>query len=63
MPDTVADDDDDAPTDPSVLLRWEQVLFAIRRDLGHDNGGLRPGDLLRVYIHDADEYVQPTLKA
>ena len=32
------------------------MLFAIRADLGHDNTGLAPGDLLRVYVNDADTF-------
>ncbi|HEX4805453.1 MAG TPA: hypothetical protein VFU94_06100 [Conexibacter sp.] len=42
--------------DAGTLLQWEGVLFAIRADLGHDNGALKPGDLLRIYVTDADEY-------
>jgi hypothetical protein len=42
--------------DPGTLLQWEGVLFAIRADLGHDNAALKPGDLLRIYVTDADEY-------
>jgi hypothetical protein len=57
------EDADDELRDPSILLRWEHVLLAIRKDLGHDNKGLMPGDLLRVYIADSDEYVQPWLAA
>lgn len=56
-------DDDDGPTDPTVLLRWERVLLAIPRDLGHDNRSLNPGDLLRIYVNDADEHIQPWLAA
>ncbi len=41
--------------DAGNLLRWEQVLFAIRADLGHDDSKLKPGDLLRIYINDIDE--------
>jgi hypothetical protein len=45
--------DDD--TDPSALLTYEQVLFAVRADPGHDNSGLGAGDLLRLYVNDIDE--------
>jgi hypothetical protein len=40
----------DSPVDgdPAAMLRFERVLFAIRADLGHDNSGLQPGDLLRT---------------
>jgi hypothetical protein len=50
------DPEDTEEGDPSTLLRWEQVLFAIRRDLGHSNDGLNPGDLLRIYVPDFDEF-------
>jgi len=49
--------------DPSLLLRWEKVLLAIRKDLGHSNSDLEPGDLLRIYIYDVDKYVRPWLAA
>jgi hypothetical protein len=45
-----ADDKDLRP-----LLIWEQVLFAIRADLGHNNTGLHRRDLLRLYVNDMDE--------
>jgi len=41
---------------PELLLQFEQVLLAIRKDLGHNNDGLMPGDLIRVYVPDADEH-------
>jgi hypothetical protein len=54
---SIPDDEEERDeSDPSLLLRWERVLFAIRRDLGHNNEGLSPGDLLRVYVPDFDEY-------
>ena len=27
----------------------------MREDLGHDNSGLKTGDLLRIYVNDIDE--------
>jgi hypothetical protein len=44
----------EGPPDPGVLLRFERVLLAIRKDLGHDDEGLQPGDLLRIYVRDID---------
>ena len=41
--------------DPTLLLLWENVMFTLRDDLGHPRGNLTQGDLLRIYIHDADE--------
>jgi hypothetical protein len=51
----------DDGSNPVLLLMWEQVLFAIRNDLGDNSEGLRAGDLLRVHVHDSDEHVQPWL--
>ncbi len=42
-------------TDPTYLLTYEQLLFLMRKDLGHDDSTLLPGDLLRVYVNDFDE--------
>lgn len=42
-------------TDPTYLLTYEQLLFLMRKDLGHDDSTLVPGDLLRVYVNDFDE--------
>jgi hypothetical protein len=43
--------------DPLNLIRWEQVLRAIRADLGHDDSKLQPGDLLTLYITDVDDLI------
>jgi hypothetical protein len=40
---------------PALLLAYERLLVAVRADLGHDNAGLEPGDLLRVYVNDIDD--------
>jgi hypothetical protein len=42
-------------TDPTYLLAYEQLLFLIRHDLGHDDSTLVPGDLLSVYVNDFNE--------
>jgi hypothetical protein len=47
--------------DARSLLLWEQVLFAIRKDLGHDDRELNAGDLLRIYVSGVDHAVQLTL--
>jgi hypothetical protein len=41
--------------DPSAMFAFERVLLSVRADLGRDNSGLAPGDLLRIYINDFDE--------
>jgi hypothetical protein len=50
-----------APADGSVdvVLDWEQVLYAIRRDLGHRNEGLISRDLLRLFLNDVDSDDDP----
>ncbi len=43
-----------------ALLEFENLLFAIRKDLGHKNKGLQQGDIMRVFINseDVDPYIQ-----
>jgi hypothetical protein len=39
----------------SVPIRaQENLLRAIREDLGHDNSSLQPGELLRLYLNEED---------
>lgn len=40
------------------IIRLESVLRAIRRDLGHRNWGLKPGDVLGTYINDVDDVLR-----
>jgi hypothetical protein len=40
------------------LLKFEQVLLAIRRDLGHKNQGIEVGDLLGLWVNDIDKFVK-----
>jgi hypothetical protein len=44
---------------PPIMFAFEGLLYAIRRDLGHPNKGLGRGDLLRVFINDLDDFVEP----
>jgi hypothetical protein len=46
------------PDGLGLLLSYEQVLRAIRADLGHDDSELAPGDLLRVYVNELDEALE-----
>jgi hypothetical protein len=41
-------------SDPAVLFDAEELLLAMRKDLGHNDSGLDRGDLLRVFITDLD---------
>jgi hypothetical protein len=54
------------PSDESIDGAWrlaemmhsyENVIYAIRKDLGHKNEGLKKGDLLRLFINDYDEFL------
>jgi len=36
------------------ILLIEEMLYAIRRDLGHKNSGLTQGDVLALFINDVD---------
>lgn len=47
------------PTGLGPMLAFEKVLLAIRKDLGHLNRGLQPGDLLRFFINDVDKLMGP----
>lgn len=39
------------------LFAYEDLLFAIREDLGNDRKTLHRGDLLRVFVNDIDEFL------
>lgn len=39
-----------------VMFLYEDLIKAIRRDLGHKNKGLERGDLLALFITDIDRY-------
>lgn len=41
----------------AAIFAWEDLLRAIRRDLGHNDADLQRGELLRVFITDIDEHV------
>lgn len=47
----------EAGRDSVAVFAWEDLLRAIRRDLGHDDSELNRGDLLRVFI-DSNELDQ-----
>jgi hypothetical protein len=41
----------------TALFRYESLLLAIRRDLGHKNSGFKPGTLLGLWINDIDKFL------
>lgn len=40
-----------------ILFEVENLLLAIRKDLGHSNKGLTKGKLLGVFVNDIDKYI------
>jgi hypothetical protein len=46
----------------ALVFAWEELLRAIRCDLGHDDSGLPRGELLRVFMDDLDQFL-PELEA
>lgn len=44
------------------LLNFEEVLLAIRSDLGHKNQGIETGDLLGLWVNDIDEFMKANPK-
>ncbi|EIU6780259.1 hypothetical protein L5155_004554 [Vibrio parahaemolyticus] len=46
-------------TDPKVVMASvEDLLLAIRKDLGHNHPNFKRGQLLRLYINDIEEYIK-----
>jgi hypothetical protein len=41
----------------SAMLQYEELIFAIRRDLGHKNKTLVSGDILALFVNDIDQYL------
>ena len=39
----------------ALLYNFEQVLFEIRKDIGHSNQNLKAGDLLTLFINDLQQ--------
>jgi hypothetical protein len=44
----------------ALVFAWEELLRAMRRDLGHDDSGLPRGELLRVFMDDFDQFLPET---
>jgi hypothetical protein len=42
--------------DVGAVMAWENLLRAIRKDLGHRDSNLPRGELLRLFITDYDEH-------
>lgn len=50
-------DDADPRNLAKMMHGYENIIYAIRRDLGHKNNGLAKGDLLRLFINDYDDFI------
>lgn len=46
-----------------TLITYEDLIYAIRLDLGHSNRGLRRGDVLRLFVNDIDSALAGTGQA
>lgn len=40
-----------------ILFVVEDLMFAIRKDLGHEAKKLKRGDILRLYVNDIDQHL------
>jgi hypothetical protein len=38
-----------------LIIQFEQLLFSIRRDLGHKNNKLKKGTILGLFINDLEK--------
>ena len=45
------------PNPKELLLAMEKVLIQLRKDMGQD-GGIRQGDLLKLFINDIDDWLK-----
>ena len=41
-----------------MLFAYEDLLYAVRRDLGHGNRGLKRGDILALFVNDIEEHLK-----
>lgn len=39
----------------TTMFEFEQILFALRRDLGYSNKGLQKGDLLHLFLKEVEQ--------
>ncbi len=45
------------------ILDFEELLFAIRKDLGYSNEGLKRGDLLRTFLTGVDAALEREIRS
>jgi hypothetical protein len=41
----------------ALVFEMEKLFFAIRKDMGHKNAGLRRGDILRIFTPDIEQHL------
>lgn len=41
-----------------LVYAMEDLILAMRKDLGHSNKGLNRGDILRLFVNDIDNYLK-----
>ncbi len=44
-----------SPNSPYILFKVDDMLRAIRQDLGHSNRGIHSGDLIKLFLSDPDK--------
>ncbi len=51
----VSQDQINNPSDNLFIL--EEIIFEIRKDMGHNKRGLKQGDILSFFINDVSDYL------
>jgi hypothetical protein len=46
------------PDAVAMMVKFEDLLYAIRADYGHENKGLGQGDLLALFVNDIRDYIK-----
>ncbi len=46
------------PKSFELMLSFEKLLFALRRDMGHKNKNLKTGYILSLFINDTKKYIK-----
>ncbi|MEG3158225.1 hypothetical protein ACKVMH_10105 [Lysobacter zhanggongensis] len=42
-----------------AMYQYEKLILAVRKDLGHKNVGIEPGDILGLFVNDLDKHRKP----
>ncbi|WP_304127834.1 hypothetical protein [Mogibacterium diversum] len=49
--------EDDSDNENNNLIKLEEIIFEIRKDMGQKQRGLKQGDILKFFITDVDYYI------